>query len=715
MIYFQDLTNTMITKDRSWMVFGAFAGILVSLKIWDNLDLFFLFLSILGTIVLSFLGYVAFRLRCSRPIRSVDFLPKSVLEMQRLLLDPKGLGDGLNAQEEKVAPKISRNIDQALNDILDLASKDYVFYWFGHLMMNSSISEEKLKKDLWHVICSLKERLANTDSVKILAIDLVKRVCNHFEKIRLIQENHPSSSKQAPNFQISPHLMSTEREIEYLGKVSEALIIFLFPASYGSCLPIRHILREVFARHLFYPAIDLITNPDSINIKILSWIQKNQSVKEMDKKTFIYADSFEEFVTMITTSNDIAEIKQMRYNILTEIMQATTMNNLRQAKGSIPHLPDEAVGGSKFKKSHLLSPQNMKRYINQLVHVKGVCEKRLNELGCDRLGREVQEFRENESLSFDRVMNSPLTRKYFYSYLEEEHHEELLGFWAAVEELRGADRTLWHQLGTEIFYGYINKPSSLVSVQRPLMKRIEAFLIGDDGPEVFFELQTSVMISLQETYFPAFLFSDQCYLMLEEIQEMEDFQGDPDKDRDSTEGRDNNLSLNKPEPIGQTISNYSGFAKSHLDHVSEKLQNKLQALTVSKLYFFSDAIGDMKGVVNFICFYCQALKSSLKPESKVLAMLQSEVDSLKIEHKEVKNHITRTESWAEHLGRWRCHVQAVEQNEDKETLQAYLIIHIPLKREDSELSALEFRGSEGASSSTAWSCVRKVSNYTFLS
>ncbi|TRY71836.1 hypothetical protein TCAL_10392 [Tigriopus californicus] len=517
----------MSTKDRYWLVLGGVMGVLVSLKIWDNLELFLFFVSIMATIMLSALGYVTLRLRCSRPIRSVDFLPKSVLEMQRLLLDQSGLGEGSGVQEEKAAPKISRNIDQALNDILDLASKDYVFYWFGHLMMNQSISEEKLKRDLWHVISSLKDRVANTDHVKILAIDLVKRVCCHFEKIRLIQENRPSSSKQAPNFHVSPHLMSTEREMEYLGKVSEALIIFLFPSSYGSCLPIRHILREVFARHLLYPAIDLITNPDSINVKILSWIQKNQSVKEMDKKTFIYADSFEEFVTMITTTNDIAEIKQMRYNILTEIMQATTMNNLRKAKGSIPHLPDEGLGGSRSKKAHLMSPQNMKRYINQMVHVK-------------------------------------------------------------------------------------------VSVQRPLMKRIEAFLIGDDGPEVFFELQASVMISLQETYFPAFLFSDKCYLMLEEIQEMEDIQGDPDKDRDSSESRENSSSTNKPEPI---------------------------------------------------------------------------------------------EAWAEHLGRWRCHVQAVEQNEDKETLQAYLIIHIPLKREDSEPSPLEFRDSEGFSSSTAWSCIRKVTEF----
>eukprot|EP00095_Tigriopus_kingsejongensis_P007816 snap_masked-scaffold204_size260821-processed-gene-1.8 protein:Tk07816 transcript:snap_masked-scaffold204_size260821-processed-gene-1.8-mRNA-1 annotation:"sorting nexin-25" len=674
----------------------SLGAVVLAFKTFEHFHFCLFFLSVLSTIALSAIGYMLVRLKFSSPTKRVSFLPKGILEMQRILFEPRNddtqdLKSKCNA-EERLAPVISRNIDQALNDILDLASRDYIFYWFGHLMLKQAVTEESLKRDLWQVICSFKERMAKTDQVKILAIDLVKRVSNHFEKIRLIQDGHPSSSRHVPNFTISPHLVSAEREIEYLGKVSEALIIFLFPASYGSCLPIRHILREVFARHLLYPAVDLITNPDLINGKILAWIQKNQSVRELDKKTFIYADSFEEFVTMINNSHDIGEIKQMRYNILTEIMQATTMNNLHTAKGAVTSTEERSMGSSKSKRSDLLSPQNMKRYINQLVHVKGVCEKRLNELGCDRFGREMSaDNREKEShLTFEEVMESPLTRKYFYSYLEEEHHEDLLGFWAAVDELKSADRTLWHQLGTEIFYGYINKPSSVVNVRRPFLKRIEAFLIGDDGPDVLFELQSSVSTTLQDTYFPAFLFSDKCFQMIEDLQSNQQSASSPKVDPNHSGGSNLSESPSQGEGLHQTISDHSGMVKSHLELVSEKLQNKLQALA--------------------------ALKSSLKPESKVLTMLQSEVDTLKLEHREVKNHIVRTESWAEHLGRWRCHVQAVEHNEDKEALQAYLIIYIPMKREDEDStpSALELRDPDGSSSSTAWSCIRKMTEFHHL-
>ena len=62
-------------------------------------------------------------------------------------------------------------------------------------------------------------------------------------------------------------------------------------------------------------------------------------------------------------------------------------------------------------------------------------------------------------ISFGAVMSSALTRRSFYAFLQDEGQHDLLGFWSAVEELRRADRTLWHQLATEIFYGYVNKPT----------------------------------------------------------------------------------------------------------------------------------------------------------------------------------------------------------------------------------------------------------------
>ena len=64
-----------------------------------------------------------------------------------------------------------------------------------------------------------------------------------------------------------------------------------------------------------------------------------------------------------------------------------------------------------------------------------------------------------------------------------------LGFWTAVEELKEADRTQWHQLATEIFYAYINKPNGAIRIRKTGLKRIEEFLLGDATPYVFYEIQ----------------------------------------------------------------------------------------------------------------------------------------------------------------------------------------------------------------------------------
>ena len=93
------------------------------------------------------------------------------------------------------------------------------------------------------------------------------------------------------------------------------------------------LLKEILGRHVFYPLVDVVADPNFINVRILNWLQKNRMATEMRKKTFSYAKSYEEFMKIIEETNDVEDLKHIRYSILTEIMQATTMNNVRIAKG----------------------------------------------------------------------------------------------------------------------------------------------------------------------------------------------------------------------------------------------------------------------------------------------------------------------------------------------------------------------------------------------
>ncbi len=118
--------------------------------------------------------------------------------------------------------------------------------------------------------------------MKLLATDVTKKVGDHFEKIRLVlsarqqqqsQSNSGNSNaggggsanggsasgeNSSVKFPISPHLVSRDRELEYLSKVAEVLVIVLCKHDYGNCVPVRHLLKEVSSSTLFIVFVRLM-------------------------------------------------------------------------------------------------------------------------------------------------------------------------------------------------------------------------------------------------------------------------------------------------------------------------------------------------------------------------------------------------------------------------------------------------------------------------
>ena len=119
------------------------------------------------------------------------------------------------ADEQNRTPRISRNIDHVVNELIELISKDYILYYFEHLMgSESSIDEVKmgLKRDFWTIINNFSERLAKIDQVKLVSTDVVRKITSHFERIRISQES-------SQIFAISPHLNAPWLRLKPLVKV----------------------------------------------------------------------------------------------------------------------------------------------------------------------------------------------------------------------------------------------------------------------------------------------------------------------------------------------------------------------------------------------------------------------------------------------------------------------------------------------------------------
>ncbi|XP_018344114.1 PREDICTED: sorting nexin-25 isoform X2 [Trachymyrmex septentrionalis] len=558
----------------------------------------------------------------------------------------------------------TRLVDGALQNLLDLIFQDFVGFWLNDLAFGSKQLIDNMKQDVWGAIQSLHDRLSHVDHTKLVVCSIVNKLTFHFEKIRIAQA--ASSEGEDPVFILSAHLMSPVAELEYLRKISELYILFLLPRSY-SLSPVKFLLREVLTCKILKPAIDLITDPDYINQKILTYIDQQQLAEAMHRKTYEYAESFEDFIRMVKSTKDLEVLKHIRYNIVIEIMQATTVQNVKRAQGLDPE--NNALGNS-----DAIRARKLKRYISQLTYAKNICECHMQTLGWDGYPRQdsddicnATEITEGRVLPLQAILDNVTGRRYLSQFLEQVASQGLIGYWAAVQELRAAERSNWHQLGAEIFYTYIRSPTAEIKVEKNVRKRMEAFLLGDTGLNVFYEVQDSVVKTLQEKYYPSFLVSEQ-YKSMQEALLNERAEGLVE-DREIIDGT---LSESSTLLVGER----SNYARSKLDQLHEKLNNKMQAL--------------------------QALKSSLKPESKVLSILAKEVEWLQGEKRQLEAHLNHTEMWAEHLGRWRADVQSAEMPDNGDPPQFVLVVHMAEDEDNDE------------SISSGWVVLRKLQDFQDL-
>lgn len=415
----------------------------------------------------------------------------------------------------------------------------------------------------------------------------------------------------------------------------------------------------------------MITSPDYLNQKIVQYIESRLAAAAINKRTYEYAACFEDFLKIISNSTSIDELLMIRTSIINDVLQATTMQNLQRAKGLDPDQEDNSIRNNKTEMNMAIK---LKRYLQQLSYAKAQCEKSLAKLGWEA------EFANDLNLSLADILANINGRRYFTLFLESLKASNLISFYMSVEEVKQSPKSAHHQLGAEIFYTYVRAPNSEVIADKNVRKRMEAFLLGDCGPDVFYEAQKSVFMVLEEKYYPHFLMSDQ-YRQLKSAMQAEDGKELSMSSTGSQNGddMDNSFEDNLARDVTMDLTNHSTYARGKLEQLQEKLDNKNQAL--------------------------EALKMSMKPESKVLVILEKEVEWLKGEKRQMEAHLMRTEIWGENLGKWKATIQNVEFTEDKEPQFIILV-------QTDENSRCESDGkNDDENISTGWVVLRSLSQF----
>ncbi|XP_042241233.1 sorting nexin-25-like isoform X2 [Homarus americanus] len=605
---------------------------------------------------------------------------------------------------------ISRKIDGAINELIDGFIENDVTPWYASLVNDSTPSIEALRSVLWYSVVNINERLAHMDQVRFVTGGAINCLTRHLENIRIAQTAGEARGERGV-FHLVPQLSSPERERNFLRLVAELLISRCLPSEYLRCTPLRTLLKELLACKVFEPLIDRVCDPDWINQRLVSYLRQQHAAEELHRRTYMYAASYEDFITLIHDSTDIHDLEHLRRNIINEIMQATAINNLKKAKGVDLSRESTPQGSGK---GDLLQARNLKRYINQLTYAKAQCERRISILntgkvavesgtsgGCvsssqvthslsETFSHSLQNLPGRKILMFQALLESAFARRYFSIYLDEIGQGALISFWSAVQEIRHADKKLHHQLGTEIYYTYLSPHPPPVKVDKPTLRGVEAFLLGNRGPEVLYEIGEEVERTLEERHYTGFLVSSTYHAMLHQAA----LQGVDFMTECAEDGGPGNTEGSTTESIEQVqmqLSDHSTYARNKLAHLQERLTNKLLAL--------------------------QALRQSGKADAKVITHLEGDISQLRSDHKLLETHVERTALWSDNIGRWRVHVQSVQLVEEKDIPHLVLLVHLNSEEVKTsscqDLSSASVLTSSNSSSSSSSSTSSSTAMDTF--
>lgn len=540
---------------------------------------------------------------------------------------------------------VSHNVDKTLKEVFDYAYRDYILSWYVPLSRDEGQLYSMLSEDWWQMIGHLRSRLADVDVVKVVCYDSIRILHTHFTDLKAASARPEECARPFP---LHPCLVSPDSEMAFLRCVARILLLCLLPQKDAKSHTLRCCLTEVITTKVLKPLVEVLSDPDSINRMLLSQLEQREQQAEQQKKAYTYAASYEDFIKLISTSTDVNFLKQLRYQIVVEIIHATTISSLPQLKKQKERKGKESAA----MKADLLRARDMKRYINQLTVAKKQCEKRIRLLGGPNYENSEEggaddgdEPQSQKILQFDDIMCNPGYREHFRVYMERVDKRALISFWELVETLKTANKNEVPQIVGEIYQKFFVE-SREIPVEKFLLKEIQQSLVGNRGTQVFVRLQEQVAETMRERYYPSFLVSD----LYDRLIRRDDQHS---QSRCSTEEKEEGCQgLDAGEEVGDEgskgINEQASYAATKLRQLYDKLEYKRQALG--------------------------SIQNAPKPDKKIVSKLKEEIGAMEKEHSELQQHITRTDWWCENLGHWTAVITTAEATEEGgETVASYSV------------------------------------------
>ena len=384
---------------------------------------------------------------------------------------------------------IKSQIDTILGEICSLTIQHFLLDNFDLDEYGKEEIRKMAAKEFKFLSDQLKGRLARIDYVDFLTNTLVVILTKHFETQRLFYESEDGE------FVTYQHLKDEKSEKKYLNSLSRVLTKHLLPESYHEVKLFNILAQDILTNLVLFPTIDTLADPDFINTRFIYNLtkygtgHKEKVSKESSNNTGTSSlwSKLNNFSVREQNSENPQPGPELGVgddlcfdNILMLINLSSASTDRETLKQVLKLLKQNIIKIASLRDSceaDVLDPDfhHWTDIMAELTRAKTTCQMKLEEPETEIL---------HESLNFDQVIESPTKRKYFSEFLHESGGEAVLGVWEAIEDMRHVEKNLLHEVGTRIFYTFINRPVPALSLDRALIRRVESFLVGDSSHQV---------------------------------------------------------------------------------------------------------------------------------------------------------------------------------------------------------------------------------------
>ncbi|XP_071813146.1 sorting nexin-14-like isoform X2 [Apostichopus japonicus] len=186
---------------------------------------------------------------------------------------------------------IPERVDKALSKLFEYVLKDFVYeLWYKELSSNEEFVTQ-LRMTIRHIMAVFFKRVCHVDIPSLIIDKLVKAGMSHLDVYLRAKRKltHGQDIQTATIRELGPHLHIAARnrltELEYLQHLCKLLLPIVLPQKTLNSEGSKVFLREIVACKVFLPAMDVVSDPDVVNLLLYLFFDPEAMVPSTEPPT----------------------------------------------------------------------------------------------------------------------------------------------------------------------------------------------------------------------------------------------------------------------------------------------------------------------------------------------------------------------------------------------------------------------------------------------